>query len=386
MPITKFLAAVLCAGLAAAATVPAAAEDRRPALPGGIGDKPYLSRGGVDIMLGGYMDHEFEWVEGGGSTFDQHRFVPFITARVSDRVTVSSEIEFEHGGFVGGGGEGEIKLEYAVMDYRFHEGFQFRGGLILSPLGAFNLRHDTPLNDLAERPLVDRQLIPSTLSESGMGVFGTLYPDENLVLGYEAYLVNGFDEGVLSGDDGAKRLRIRSGRGSQEQDNNRNKALVARLGASPRPGLNLGASVHTGKYDDAGGKRLTIAALDGQAAFGSLELLGELAFAAADVDRTAEPGLAESQRGAYGQVNWHVLYDRLLPGSVVTLVARADALDYDTDVDGDQATALTLGVNFRPTEESVFKLDYAWSRTTARGAGDSTEAPGRLFFSVATYF
>lgn len=386
MSLHKFRAAVLGVVLAIAAHTPAAAGDRRPPLPGGIGDKPYLSRGGVDIMLGGYLDHEFERVEGGGSTFDQHRFVPFITARVSDRVTVSSEIEFEHGGFVGGDGEGEIKLEYAVMDYRFREGFQFRGGLVLSPLGAFNLRHDTPLNDLTERPLVDRQLIPSTLSESGMGVFGTLYPNEDLVLGYEAYLVNGFDEGVLSGADGAKKLRIRSGRGSQEQDNNRSKALVARLGASPRPGLNLGASVHTGKYDDAGDKRLTIAALDGQAAFGALELLGELAFAAADVDRAAEPGLAESQRGAYGQVNWHVLHDRLLPGSVVTLVARADAMDYDTDVDGDQATALTLGVNFRPTEESVFKLDYAWSRTTARGAGDSAEAPGRLFFSVATYF
>ena len=32
-------------------------------------------------------------------------------------------------------------------------------------------------------------------------------------------------------------------------------------------------------------------------------------------------------------------------------------MDYDTDVDGDQASAVTLGVNFRPTEESVFKLD-----------------------------
>ena len=311
MPATKLMATALCAVLAATAALPAASSDRRPSLAGGIGDKPYLSRGGVDIMLGGYMDHEFEWVEDGGSTFDQHRFVPFLTARVSERVTVSSEIEFEHGGFVGGDGEGEIKLEYAVMDYRIREGLQFRGGLILSPLGAFNLRHDTPLNDLTERPLVDRQLIPSTLSESGLGVFGTLYPNEDLVLGYEAYLVNGFDEGILSGDDGAKKLRIRSGRGSQEQDNNRNKALVARLGASPRPGLNLGASVHTGRYDDAGREEPDDRRARRPGGLRRAGTDGRTGRRRGDVDRAAEPGLAESQRGAYGQVGWHVLHDRL---------------------------------------------------------------------------
>ena len=41
--------------------------------------------------LGGYMDMEFEWTDD-ASTFDQHRFVPFITGYISDRVTVSAEI------------------------------------------------------------------------------------------------------------------------------------------------------------------------------------------------------------------------------------------------------------------------------------------------------
>ncbi|HPF35737.1 MAG TPA: hypothetical protein P5571_12700 [Candidatus Krumholzibacteria bacterium] len=356
----------------------------RPAVPGGIDDKPYLGRGGASVVIGGYMDHEFEWLEDGGNTFDQHRFVPFLTAHVSDRVSVSMELELEHGGNPDAGGE--IKLEYGVMDYRLRDGLSFRGGVILSPLGLFNLRHDSPLNDLTERPTVNRQIMPSTLSESGMGFFGTFYPSDDAVLSYEIYLVNGFDEGVLSGNDGGKKLRVRDGRGSQKSDNNENKALAGRLGWSPALGLDFGASVHTGKYDDLGEKNLSIVGLDGTARLGNLDLRGELGLVSADVDRTAEPALAESQRGHYLEAAYHVLHDRFLAGSVVTLVVRHDLVDYDTDVDGDQEQGLTLGANFRPTEETAFKLDWTRTWSTARGATEKDDGRDRVFFSFATYF
>ncbi len=360
----------------------AALASDRPAVPGGIDDKPYLGRGGADVMIGGYMDHEFEWTED-SSTFDAHRYVPFITARVSDRVTVSTEIEFEHGGNVGA--DGELKLEYAVMDFLLGEHVSFRGGVILTPLGSFNLRHDSPLNDLTARPVVDRQLAPSTLSESGMGFFGTFYPTDDAVLSYEAYLLNGFDSGVISGDEGERVLRIRGGRGSQKADNNDDKAFSGSLGYSPFMGLNTGVSVYTGKYDDAGEKRLTIAAFDALASIGDLELQGEAVTATADVDET-EPLLADAQRGVYLQAGWHVLHDAVMDGSLFTLVTRWDAVDFDTAVDGDAETGLTFGVNFRPTEETVFKLDWNRTWTTARGATESGDGEDRVFFSFATYF
>jgi len=217
-----------------------AEEAARPAVPGGLYDKPYIKRAGRGVALGGYMDHEFEYNEGGGNTFDQHRFIPFIYGEVSDRVRVTAEIEFEHGGLVSGGKDddtdGEIKLEFAVMDFSFSEGFNLRGGVILSPLGAFNIQHDSPLNDLTERPTMNVRLMPSTLSESGMGFFGTFFPSEMSVASYEVYVVNGFNESVIS----SGKLRIRDGRGSSKQDNNKRKAIVGRLGYSPRLGINLG--------------------------------------------------------------------------------------------------------------------------------------------------
>jgi hypothetical protein len=372
----------LAFGLASGPALPAAAEN----LPGsdtparGIYDKPYLRGTGGGVAVGGYIDMELEIPENGVTTFDQYRFIPFLTGYVSDRVTVSAEIEFEHGGDVPG--DGEVKLEFAVMDFRLRDGLSFRGGVVLSPLGRFNVLHDSPLNDLTARPTAVRQLAPSTLSESGMGLFGNTAVGQAGELDYEIYVVNGFDGGIIDGSD---RLRVRGGRGSKKQDNNDNKSIVGRLGYSPRLGTTLGLSAHRGAYDNAGEHNLTISALDAKVTAGALELQGEAVMVRADIDRALLPQTAESQRGAYLQANWHVLHDRLLAGSVVTLVARGDWVDYDSDRDGDAEEGVTLGVNFRPTEETVLRIDHNWRQVTPP-AGPKGEAQGTFFFSFATYF
>ena len=381
---------VTCALIALLTTAAfASAEEEPTSRRYGIYNKPYLMGAGGGVAVGGYIDMEFEVPEHGITTFDQHRFIPFITGYVSDRVTVSAEIEFEHGGHVkgaeGSDTDGEIKLEYAVLDYRFTQAANFRGGVVLAPLGRFNVLHDSPLNDLTARPVVIRQLIPSTLSESGMGFFGNFAAGDEGELDYDVYFVNGFDEGIINGDPGEEKLRIRGGRGSQKADNNDAKSVVGRVGYSPRLGSEFGISTHTGAYDDAGDYNLTIAALDAKFTFGPVELQGEYAGASADINRSLYPDVAESQRGAYAQVNWHVLHDKLLDGSLVTLVVRGDWMDFDTDRDGESEDGLTLGANFRPTEETVFKLDYNWRRATPLG-GERLDPAGRLFFSFASYF
>jgi hypothetical protein len=361
------------------------ATGKRPAVPKGVYDKPFLRRFGRATAVGGYMDHEFIWTENTGNTFTQHRFIPFVYGEVADRVHVASEIEFEYGGFVRGAGgtDGEIKLEFATFDFTFNEGLNFRGGVLLSPLGKLNLVHDSPINDLTDRPLVDSQIIPTTLSESGVGLFGTAYPTERALLSYEVYLVNGFNERVI---DGGGRLRVRGGRGSQRTDNNRNKALLGRVGLSPRLGVDFGASFHTGKYDALDRYRLSIVALDAQVVRGPFEFLGEYARVFADGDRVRFPNLAEAQQGYYLQGNLHFGHDRLLKGSVFTGVARWDFVDFDADVPGDDQSRMTLGLNFRPVEDAAFKFDYQWNWTTARNATTRASAPNRFLFSVASYF
>lgn len=360
VPVLARMALIAVVGLAAAS---AATEEKRVAVPGGIYDKPYIKRGGRGSFIGGYMDHELFWNDK-SKTFDQHRYIPFIYGQVSEHIHVMSEIEFEHGGLVKGKGDtdGEVKLEFATIDISFGEGLNYRGGVILSPLGRFNLQHDSPLNDLTNRPLVDTQIIPTTLSEAGMGFFGTFYLSEKSLLGYEVYAVNGFN--------GSTAASIRSGRGSQKTDNNEEKSLVGRLNYSPLLGLDVGASLHWGAYDDAGENNLSILALDGDFNRGPFELKGE--FARASVDGAP----ADQQWGYYAQAGYHFLPGAVkrFPNSIFTGVFRYDAIDLDTR----DEKRYTFGVNFRPEEDTALKLDYE--------IYDQDDQSNGVIFSVASYF
>ena len=354
------LRAVFFSGLLA---LPLAAQDRRPAVADGPSDKPHVRTAGRGTSLGGYIDHELFWNKK-KKTFDQHRFIPFIHGEVSDRIHVMAELEFEHGGLLKGSGDsdGEIKLEFATLDISFAESFSYRGGVILSPLGKFNLNHDSPLNDLSNRPLVAREIVPTTLSEAGMGFFGTVYPGDESVLGYELYLVNGFNE--------AASAQIRSGRGSHKLDNNEEKSLVGRFNYSPFLGLDFGGSFHRGAYDDKGEHNLAIYAADISYNRGPLDFKGE--FASASIDGAVE----DARSGYYAQTAYHFLPGVLsqFPNSVCTASFRYDSIDLGSS----EETRLTFGLNFRPEEETVIKLDYE--------IYDRDEDSNGLIFSVASYF
>ena len=341
-------------------------------------------RGG-GAAVGGYVDLELEArLESDELTFDQHRLIPFIFAEITDRIHFGTELEFEHGA-------DEIKVEFAALDVAFADWLNVRGGIVLSPLGKFNLIHDSPVNDLTERPLVNRQIIPTTLSEAGFGLFGTLYPSESAVLTYEAYVVNGFDAGILTAP---AETRLRSGRGSVETDNNAEKSVVGRIGFSPILGVEIGASAHHGVYaPDAqadrdalgldGDETLTIAAADAIFTRGPVEILGEAAWATLD----APAGAPDAQFGYYAQANLHFGQGLvgMFPHSVFTAVGRWGEIDLDSDTDGARQRRLTVGLNWRPVEETVFKLDLLtdWFQDAA---GDFGDAEQKLFFSLASYF
>jgi len=59
-------------------------------------------------------------------------------------------------------------------------------------------------------------------------------------------------------------------------------------------------------------------------------------------------------------------------------------VDFDADIDGDSQRRLSLGLNFRPEEEAVFKVDY--QRNWQRDAFDNLVRGAAFLFSAATYF
>ena len=388
--------------------------------------KPFLRRFGRNTYIGGYMDHELEMDAGSqtGKTFDQHRLIPFIYSDVSDRVKFATEIEIEHGGTNTQGGvqgsAGDLKVEFATVDFLMADGLNYRGGIILAPLGKFNLIHDSPLQDLTDRPMVDTHIIPTTLSEAGMGFFGTFYPSELSKLDYEIYLVNGFQSvkgstSVLSASDVTKAAEIqdfiKDSRGSKQSENNTNFAILGRVAYSPFLGLEIGASAHSGYIDDHDSNRMTIKALDWTYQRGGFEFVGEYAHASIQREGYMEDGttmksdrMAGDMWGFYAEPRYHFMPQFLkdaaptffTDNSTFTAVLRCGYMDINqpTNVatEGDiRRSRFTPGINFRYTEDTVFKLEYQFNGEHGRyiNAGSprgTNQANDSLVFSVSTYF
>jgi len=363
--------ALLAGSIAAQAeeTVEERQADRRGEVVGpagqGIYTKPVWRKMGRGTYVGGYADFEYRNRQDGKQKFEVIRVVPFIYADIAPGIRFATEIEFEHGGATSAGG-GDAKLEFAVLDYDlWGEMLGLRGGLVLIPLGKFNLIHDSPINDLNDRPIVSRFVLPSTFFEPGAGFFGTAYPAGSFKLDYQLYATQGFNGGT----DGNGRIRSSDGlRGARSAvngsgDNNENIAATGRLGVSPFLGTDLGFSFHTGTWDTKGQNALTVMALDWGFQWKFLEFLGEYGNAQIQRDSTTHASVPGRMDGYYGQLNAHFLEDVLRKGSVMTGVIRWDHADLDllNQTSAQASNAMqraTLGLNWRPVEQTVFKIDY----------------------------
>ena len=364
------------------------ADTTRPFVRGGVYDKPYQTRLLGRTAIGGYAEAHarYERVDGitEESGFEAKRFNIFTSTRVSDFVRMAAELEFEEGGE-------EIKLEYAAIDVRIHPLLTLRGGMLLSPLGRFNLSHDSPLNEFTDRPLVSTDILGVALSEPGFGVLGQMPWGRQGRLTWEAYLTNGFHDGMITGSPDGTRIPL--GRGNTE-DQNSSPAFVGRVAWSPALGHEFGVSGHHGAWNrfNIDGTQvderrdLTIGVVDAEVTIAGIRLSGEGALARADIP----PGL----RGTYAarQAGWYVDvardigagWIRTAPGSTFTLKARVDAVDLDTEAVGHHVRQAGAGINFRPTSESVIKFELVrgWGYDQFNNRSDFA----RLLASFATYF
>jgi hypothetical protein len=383
--------------------------------------KPFLSV--PKATLGGYADVMYNILSRQNldnpsrNSFGQQRLVPFIYADITDRIKFATEIEIERGGTNSPQGDGSIQVEFAQLDYLVDERINLRGGILLMPVGKFNLLHDSPLNDLVDRPMVSRLIIPSTWFEAGAGIYGTFYPTALSKIDYELYAVNGMTQTAGAITD----LGIRSARGSVSRDRDDSKAIVGRLAFSPMLGIEIAGSGYHGQYKPStatvGSGNIDIFAVDWTLQRGPFELIGEAAWTRiSNNNATGVTGSGIGPAGMFGyyvQGNYHFMPEilkRLAPShfsdaSTFTVTVRWEQIDTDTDnrtVGGANTRGnrreldrLTVGLNFRPVEDMVFKVN--WQHNAQNGAvgltpaGDLGTASSPMdgdgfLFQAATYF
>src|SRR4029079_7497009 len=172
------------------------------------------------LPVAGYMDAHFNKNSGEPGRADFHRFVLLFGHSFSERIKFWSELEFEHALIEGGEELGEVALEQAYLDFLIKPWLNVRAGMVLSPVGMMNERHEPPSFNGVERPFVETFIIPTTWREMGMGLTGDL----GRGFRYRSYMLSSLNASQFNAEFG-----ISEGRTSGLNSSMRNPALVGRL-------------------------------------------------------------------------------------------------------------------------------------------------------------
>ena len=239
----------------------------------------------------------------GDPVLDFHRFVLLFSHSFSDRLRFVGELEVEHAFVEGLEEAGELELEQAYIDVLMRPSLNFRGGMLLTPVGIINERHEPPVFYGVERPFVDTVIIPTTWFEAGAGVHGRF----GSAWSYRAYVMAPLDATEFSADEG---LRGSIQKGSRA--NIRNPALTGRVEFTGVQSLTLGIS---GWRGDVGfnvprlDPKVGVIEFDGRYRHAGFEARGQFAYVTiSDVARLndaltlligVDPNIARALRGFY---------------------------------------------------------------------------------------
>jgi len=356
---------------------------------GPAASKIYRKESGLSI--GGYGEYRVrtfvgEDSDGLSTEAVALRAVLYVGYKFNDKWLVNSEYEFEHASSSGG----SVSVEFANIDWQALDDHGMRVGLVLVPMGFINEIHEPTFFYGAERPEVEKRIIPTTWREIGGGVFGRFADGR---VSYRAYGINGLDA------TGFDETGIRGGRQKGSKALADHWAFVGRTDVDIVDGLSMGGSVYVGPsgqnqtYDhDGDGDNeppdppptpevavpktvTTIYELHAEYKAHGLSVRG--LFTQAFIGDAAElntalgnngPGdeVAERMLGAYGEIGYDVLplvwknarasvepffrYERLDTQNRMAAGNTANP-NYVRDI-------YTVGLHIKPIENIVFKVDY----------------------------
>ncbi len=197
-----------------------------------------MNRNG-SLTIGGYAQIDYNQPINNNlinnGVLDVHRLVMLFGYKFNSRTNFITEIEFEH--------VKEVYVEQAFLNYKITNYLNFRGGLMLIPMGIINEYHEPPTFNGVERPSLDNKIIPTTWREIGMGFTGRF---NEISLKYQLYVVNGLngynDDANFSG---AKGLRSGRQKGAESIINSPN--FASRIDFYGIRALKIGLSGYFGK-------------------------------------------------------------------------------------------------------------------------------------------
>ena len=314
---------------------------------------------------------------------DVHRMVMLFGYQFSERTQFVTELEFEH--------VSEVYVEQAFLQHKINKSINFRGGLLLIPMGIVNEYHEPTTFNGVERPLVDNKIAPTTWREIGFGLAGNIQPAS---LKYQAYVVNGFN-----GYDGTAKLNgksgLRSGRQKGASSYISSPNFTGKVEYYGIRGLNIGLSGYFGdtqsklyngiaKDNDAALAKadssvvgISMIGLDARYNLKGLQLRGQLYSVSLSntneynrftgKNKTTPNDLGSRMSGYYVEAGYNVFRHFEKVKTELVPFVRLEGYDTHADVESNitrnqsyKNSVVTAGLTLKLAQGAVLKTDMQW--------------------------
>ena len=348
---------------------------------------------GDAVTVGAYGEITYNQPEALNGEMDVQRLVLLFGYKFTDEVQFITEVEFEH--------VQEVYIEQAFVNYAVAPNLSIRGGLMLVPMGIINEFHEPTTFNGVERPAVDNVIVPSTWREIGVGVTGRF---NDLSLGYQAYVFNGFKSASIDGEGGINGFLkgsngLRSGRQKGIQSTIDSPTFSLKFDYYGIPGLRLGLSGYFGdtqaedEIDAIDGSSIGISmiGLDARYAYKRFTARGQ--FINASLSNTESyNNLTNKDLGSALQ-GWYLetAYNLLPQEKKQRLFAfvRYEQFDTHAKIEGDlvrnnayNRSDITTGLSYHIAPGVVLKGDYQ----IRDNAQSNSELPNMLNFGIGVWF
>lgn len=364
-------------------------------------NRPFMGIGKSPVALGGYMEANWQYLstEGvpDGHQFQFRRFTIFTAASITNRIRFLAELEFEDGAK-------EIAVEFAAIDVEFNPLLNFRGGMIVNPIGAFNQNHDGPKWEFTDRPIAMTQMLAATWSTAGFGFFGKKYMRDWMV-GYEFYISSGFDRSIIvNGENRTFLPASKENVNRFEESESGTIFTTTKLAVKNRKFGEVGLSHMGGIYNQFKGdgidfddkRRVDAFAVDFNTEVAKTKtfITGEFAWVFVDVPVTYSQQFGSKQQGGFLDIVQPIVRKSILGwnNATLNLALRMEYVDWNKgrfketgERIGDDVWSFMPGISFRPSALSVFRFNYRFMKERDLFANPSERTDG-FNFGVSTYF
>ncbi|WP_338356279.1 porin [Yeosuana marina] len=348
---------------------------------------------GKSVIVGAYGELTYNQPESKNGELDVQRLVLLFGYKFNDKTQFVTEVEFEH--------VEEVYIEQAFVNYSLASNVSLRGGLMLVPFGIINEFHEPTTFNGVERPSVDNVIVPTTWREIGFGIAGRF---NNLSLGYQAYVFNGFKSTSFDGQGGVNGVlkgsnALRGGRQKGIQSTIDSPTLSVKFDYYGFPGLRLGLSGYFGDtqadddVEDIDGANIGISmvGLDMRYAYQRFTARGQYVYGSLS-GTDSYNDLTGNDLGSALQ-GWYLegAYNLLPTSKQQRLFAFVRYEQYDTHAetaglltrnDAYNRNDLTTGLSYHIAPGVVFKGDYQFRNNALSGS----KVDNRLNFGIGVWF